>query len=103
MYYRNVQEITLDKNLAEQIKKIFPNANIKEKGNKIIISDDGAQEISDFCEGLADRQKKKAEVEDKEGLIITIEGFGQMSEKDIFLKSIDVLKKDLANVPKQLK
>lgn len=103
MFYRNIQEVTLDKNLAEGIKKVFPNAVIKEKGNKIIVLDNGAQEMSDFCEGLANKEGKDVELADKGGLVITVETYGQMPEKDIFTKAIDVLKKDLLTVSKQIK
>jgi len=39
----------------------------------------------------------------KEELIITLETFGQLPVKDVFVKSIDALKKDLAIVSKKVK
>jgi DNA-directed RNA polymerase subunit D len=103
MFYRKVQEIILDKDFTVAIKKVFPECNIKEKGDKIIILDNGAQEISDFCEGVANKQGKKAEIKEKDELIITIEAFGQMPEKEMFGKAIKALKKDLESIPKKLK
>ena len=46
MYYRNVQELTLDKDLMGELKNVFPNCEIKEKGNKIVIIDNGKKEIN---------------------------------------------------------
>ena len=102
MFFRNVSEITLDKEFSEEIKKTFPESEIKEKGNKILVLDNKKREILDFCEGLAAKKNKKAEVETKDELVITIESFGQMSPENMFKKSIEVLKKDLASVQKNI-
>ncbi len=103
MFYRNASEITLNKELADEIKKACPNVTIKEKGDKVIVMDDGVNEIRDVCEGIADFAKKNAEVKEDKNLIISIESFGQMPIKDIFKKAIDALKKDLAEVSKKVK
>ena len=103
MFYRNVTKTKIDKNLLEEVKKICPNCNFEEKGDKIIITDDGTREVADIVEGIAKRADKKAEVEIEKDLVITLESFGQMDLKDIFGKSIDVLKKDLAEVSKKIK
>src|SRR3989344_790044 len=102
MFYRNVSEITLDKEFSDEIKKTFPEADIKEKGNKIMVIDNKKREILDFCEGIASKRRKKAEVETGSELVITIESFGQMTPEDMFKKSIEVLRKDLASVQKNL-
>ena len=102
MFYRNVSEITLDKELHDEIKKVCSENEIKEKGNKIIVIDNKKKEILDFCEGLANKRKKKAEVETKNELVITLESFGQMSPEEIFKKSIEALKKDLSSIQKEI-
>jgi len=102
MFYRNVSEITLDKEFSDEIKKTFPEADIKEKGNKIMVIDNKKREILDFCEGIASKRRKKAEVETKDELVVTVESFGQMSPEDMFKRSIEVLRKDLASVQKNL-
>ncbi len=102
MFYRNVVEMTLDKGFQEEIKKACPNVEIKEKGDKIIIIDNKKKEIADFCEGIANKNKKKAEINTKGELIITVESFGQMSVENIFKKSIETLKKDLASMAKEI-
>ena len=94
MFYRNVSEITLDKEFREEIRKVFPNAEIKEKGQQIIIIDNKKKDVADFCEGIASKKKKRAEVEKTDELVITVESFGQFSPGDVFTKSIEALKKD---------
>jgi len=103
MFYRNVSEISMDKEFLDEIKRICPHASIKEKGDKIVVMDDQAKELLDVCEGVAEHVDKKADVQVKDELIITVESFGQMDVKDIFEKSVSMLKKDLAEVSKELK
>jgi DNA-directed RNA polymerase subunit D len=103
MFYRNPLEITVDKECAEEIKKICPNLVAKEKGDKIVIEDEGSKEVCDVCEGVCELAKKKAEVKEKEGLIITAESFGQLDVKDMIKKAAESLKKDLADVSKKVK
>lgn len=103
MTYRHICEIILDGEFRDEIKKIFPDCEIKEKGGKIIVIDNQKQEVADLCEGLAEKAGKKAEVELKNGLIINLEGYGQIGVKDIFSGSIEALKKDLEAVGKGLK
>ena len=103
MFYRNITKTKIDRNLFEEIKKICPDCNFEEKGDKITLIDDGAKEVADIIEGLANKADKKAEVEVEKDLIITLESFGQMDTKDIFTKSIEALKKDLAELSKKIK
>lgn len=102
MFYRTVFEITVDKEFHDEVKRIFPEANIKEKGDKIIIIDDKKEELTDLCEGLADKSKKKVEIIPKDELVITIESFGQISAENIFKKSVETLKKDLVSLSKKV-
>lgn len=102
MFYRNISEIIADKQFKDEIKKSCPNIEIKEKGDKIIILDDKDKEILDVCEGICDAKNKKAEINIKPGLIITLESFGQLGKKEIFNESISYLKKDLLEISKKL-
>jgi len=102
MFYRNASEITMDKTFAAEIKKACPKNEIKEKGDKIVITDDKEKEILDFCEGICERAKKKSEINHRKELIVSLESFGQMDVKGIFNKSIDALKKDLVEVAKKI-
>jgi len=102
MFYRNVTKIKADKNLAEEIKRLCPNCTFEEKGDKLIITDEGVKEISDLIEGIANKSNKDIEVEVKNELIITVESFGQMDVEDIFPKAIEAMKKDLVEMSKKL-
>jgi len=103
MFYREVAELTMDKEFKEEIQKICSTNEIKEKGDKIIVIDDKEKEICDICEGISERAKKKAETNYRDELIISLESFGQIDTKDIFKKSIAALKKDLTEVSKKIK
>src|SRR3989344_4147419 len=102
MFYRHSSEITMDKPLLDKIKKACPDAEIKEKGDKIIVFDNKDKEIRDVCEGISEKSGKKPEVRETGELIVTLESFGQMSPKDIFNKSVSQMKKDLAEVAKKV-
>ena len=102
LFYRPVLEISMDKSLADKIKKICPKNEIKEKGDKIIVIDNQRKEILDVCEGICEKNNKKAESKQTDELIITIESFGQIGTKKIFEKSVEALKKDLAEVAKKV-
>lgn len=102
MFYRNSAEITMDKEFLEEVRKVLPDAEIKEKGNKMTILDNKKKEVADMCEGIANKKKKKADVVSGKELIISLESFGQMDAKDIFNESVDTLKKDLASVAKAI-
>ena len=102
IYYRNVAEITMDKDLKEQVKNACSNAEIKEKGSKIVVVDNGRTEVTDICERISNENGKTAEVEMKDDLVITIESYGQISPEEIFKKSVEELEKDLETVSKKI-
>lgn len=102
MFYREVSEITLDKEFLDEIKRTCPKNEIKEKGGKVIILDDKKTEVCDVCTGICEKKKKKAEVKSTGELVVSLESFGQLDVKEIFKKAIDALKKDLAEVSKKV-
>lgn len=102
MNYRQISEMYIDKELAEKLKKTFTNIEIKQKGDKFLVVDDNEKEISDICEGLAEKDGKKIEIKPTNEIVISIESFGQIDAKSIFTKSIEALKKDLSEVSKKL-
>ena len=103
MFYRKVNHIITDKEFENEIKRAFPESEIKEKGSKIEILDNKERVITDFCEGLAQKSKKKIEVNETDGAIVSVESFGQMKAEDIFKKTFDILKKDLKEITKKIK
>lgn len=100
IFYRQVSEIVMDKEFHDEVRKACPDAEIKEKGNKIVIIDNKSKEVADVCDGIVSKKKKKAEITVKDELVVTIESFGQMAPEEIFKKSIEVLEKDLNLVAK---
>ena len=103
MFYRNIAEITLDKELKADIEENFPDNKISEKGNKIVVLDNKKQEILDVCEGICSKKGKKIEIDFKEDLVINLESFGQLRVDELFKKSIEELKKDLQKIVKTIK
>ena len=102
MNYRKTFEINLDKELTEKIKARIPNITLEIKGEKAIITDDRENEVCDICEGLAEKYEKKIDIKPLKEIIISLESFGQIDAKSIFTKSIEALKKDLAELDKKL-
>lgn len=101
MTFRNAAEITMNKEFLDNVKKVCPKNEIKEKGDKIIVYDNQKKEVLDVCEGISINSGKKAEVEYKDELIVSLESFGQIDVKTMFKKAIEELKKDLAKAQKE--
>lgn len=100
MFYRHATEITLDKNLYEKVKSIFPKNEAKEKGDKVIVSDNLKKEVTDVCEGAAHKEKKRIEIMPTGELVISVESFGQLTPDKMVSESVSVLKKDLSEFSK---
>jgi len=103
MNYRQISEIYMDKEIAEKLKNTFQKIEIKQKGDKFLVIDNKEREISDMCEGFAEKKGKKIEVKSTGETIISLESFGQIEVKSIFANAIEVLKKDLKEISKKLK
>ncbi len=101
--YREVVEVTLEKNCAEKVKQVVPEVNIKVKGNSAVIIDELEKEIVDVCEGICEKEGKNLEVKPLNKVIFNMESFGQLKTQDIFKKALDIFKKELEEVNKKLK
>jgi DNA-directed RNA polymerase subunit D len=95
VYFRNVEEITMPKEFSEEIKRIFPEVEIKEKGKSIVIIDDKEKSVVDFCEGIAKKEKAEISVEPTGNIMFYVESFGQMSAEELVNKTLSALKKNL--------
>lgn len=102
MNFRNSAEVTMDKGLMDNVKKIFPDNEVSERGNNIIVKDNLKREILDFCEGLSSMNGKKAEAKFNDELIVSLESFGQIGVRPMFKKAIEELKKNLSKVSKSI-
>lgn len=103
IFYRHAMELSTDKSLSEEIKAACPEVNMTEKGDTIIINDNAGKEVCDVCEGIAEKNQKEMKSVEKDEMILSIESYGQMAPKDIFKKSVEILKKDLQSLSKNLK
>jgi len=102
--YRNVMDIKLEKDCPKEIVEICPKNIFEEDGGKIKIKDSVACDFCGMCLDFSKKQKKEfLKLEPAEELLITIESFGQLPPKDIFTKSLEELKKDLAEISKEIK
>jgi DNA-directed RNA polymerase subunit D len=101
--YREVVEVTLDKNCADKVKGIVGDVQVKVKGNQAIIVDELEKEIVDVCEGICEKEGKTLEVKPLNKVIISVESFGQLKTQDIFKKALTEFKKELEEVNKKLK
>ncbi len=105
MFYRNIANIKLDKNCSQEIIDSCPKNIFEEKNNKVIAENIHNCDLCGSCVEWAKKSGKKESVEitSSKELLITIESFGQLSTEEIFNKAVDSLKKELSQVPKQIK
>jgi len=103
IFYRNVFELKIDKNCPKEVIEKCPRNLLKLKDGKIIIDNnfkcDSCEVCVDFCKK---NNKDSIEIARTKELLVTIESFGQLSVEDMFKKSIEELKKDLAEFSKKL-
>lgn len=103
IFYRNIVDVKIDKNCPKEIIDACPQKILRFEKGKVVIKD---SEKCDMCEACMDLCKKKGKDLIKliptKNLRITLESFGQLEVKDLFKKSIDILKKDLAEVSKKV-
>ena len=104
MFYRNLSEIKIDKSCPKEIIEKCEDSALKKENGKLIIDNLDKCEIWNQC---IERSKKHGKdlikITPVNEIIVTIESFGQMAIEEMFEKSIDALKKDLAIVSKKLK
>lgn len=103
IFYREASEVEMDKSVLDEVKSVCPDAEVKEKGGKIVVADNKEKEVCDVCEGICDKEGKEISIKPTGELIITVETYGQLKAEDIFKKSIESLKKDLEEVAKKIK
>ncbi len=104
LFYKNVVEIKIDKDCPKEIVEICPKEILKLDGEKIIVENANKCDMCDMCLDFCKKKGKESiKIIPTDELIITLESFGQMEVKDILSGSINILKKDLEKVSKQLK
>jgi len=104
IFYRNTFDVKIEKDCPLEIAEFCPKRIIKIKDNKLVIDD----EIKcDGCELCLEKCQKKGKdlikITPTKELLVTVESFGQIDASEIFKKAIDILKKDLNNLSKDIK
>ena len=107
--YRAYPVFDLKSSDLDTIKKVVDSCpkkilGVDEKGNKIKIKEDVPCDICGACMELCDQLGKDIiDVKpSEEDMIFTIESWGQLSNKEIFLEISDEIKKQLKDLDKEL-
>lgn len=104
IFYRNIGEINLGKECPPEITEICPQRILKLNNGKVGVEDNLKCDMCEACVEFCKKNNKPNAINLKPSkeLMITIESFGQYEVKDLFKKSIEILKKDLAEFSKKL-
>ena len=104
LFYRNVVEIKLDKDCSKDLIETCPKEIFNMDKDKVIVTNPDSCDMCDMCVDFCKKNEKESvKIIPTDELIINVESFGQMNVKDILSNSINILKKDLEKVSKQLK
>jgi len=102
LYYRNLNKIKVEKDCPKEIVNVCPLGVFKEKNEEISVDEKKCDDC-EWCVEFCKKQGKKGiEIVPTEKLILTVESFGQISEKEIFKRAIETLKKDLKEFSKKV-
>lgn len=103
IFYQNVPNIKITGNCPKDIVDVCPK-DVFEYNGKVQIKNKEKCNLCNLCVEYCEKQNKDfIEVLPTDELIITIESFGQFDVRTMFEKAINVLKKDLAEIAKQIK
>ena len=104
MFYRNFVDIKIDKDCPQEVIDVCPQKILSSEGGKVVVKDAYKCDVCEACvEKCVKKGKHSINLTPTKDLIITLESFGQLDIKEIFKESIDILKKDLAEVSKKIK
>jgi DNA-directed RNA polymerase subunit D len=104
IFYRNTFNVKIDKDCPLEIIEVCPQKIMKVKDNKIVIEDELKCDGCELClETCQKKGKNSIKITPNEEVLVNIESFGQLDSFEIFKKAIDLLKKDLKNVSKEIK
>jgi DNA-directed RNA polymerase subunit D len=101
LFYRNLKGFKTGQK-AKEISEIFSNCPNKCGGKTKI--ENNKNYVLDFCDACEDKlDKLDISMEPASKLLFSIESFGQIEAKNILSEAVNVLKKNLQEVLKQLK
>lgn len=104
MFYRNIVDIKVNKDCPKEVVDICPKKVFEVKDGNVVVKDSSNCDMCDVCIETCRKQKKESVViTPTKELVLTLESFGQFSVEDIFSKSVEILKEDLAEVSNKIK
>ncbi|MCL5018593.1 MAG: DNA-directed RNA polymerase subunit D [Candidatus Pacearchaeota archaeon] len=103
MFYRNLMKIKIDKDCPKEILNACPKEILRAEGGKVSVVDESKCDMCEECIEMCRKVGKNSiELTPTNELIITVESFGQIDEKDIFKRAIEILEEDLKEVAKKI-
>ena len=103
MFYRNVVDVKLEKGCPKEVVNICPKKVFEFKEENVVVRDSSKCDMCEACIEVCRKYKKDSInlIPTKE-LVIGLESFGQIDVEEIFKKSVELLKKDLAEISKKI-
>ena len=104
IFYRNVFNVDIDKDCIKDVVEVCPKNTLKVENNKVTIEEPDLCDMCEVCSELCKKQGKDSiKFTPTKELMITVESFGQISPEEMVKHSVEILKKDLAEVSKKIK
>jgi len=103
MFYRNLIKVKVDKDCPKEILNACPPGVLGLEAGKSVVVDENKCDMCEACVDMAKKMGKSCiELTPTGELVITVESFGQLDEKEIFKRAIKILKEDLEEVSKKV-
>jgi len=103
MFYRDSVKVKIDKDCPKEVVNVCPRKILILDNGKVSITDENQCDMCEACTDFCRKVKKDSiELTPTKELVITVEGFGQMEEEEIFKKAIETLKDDLKELAKKI-
>ncbi len=103
MFYRNSVNVKIDKDCLKEVVNTCPQKILALKDGKISVTDESKCDMCELCVEFCKKTGKgKIDLVPTKELVITVEGFGQIPEEEIFKRAIEVLKDDLKELAKKI-
>jgi len=103
MFYRELVDVKVDKDCPREVVDKCPKKILQFNGGSVQVKDSLNCDMCDSCvEFCKKKGKDSIRLVPTGKLVVTLESFGQLDVKDMFKKTIEALKKDLAEVNKKV-
>ncbi len=103
MFYRNMIKVKVDKDCPKEIINACPKEVFSLEAGKTVIIDESKCDMCEVCVDMARKMGKNCiELTSTGELVLTVESFGQIDEKEIFKRAIEILEDDLKEVSKKI-